>query len=161
MGGRGSNSSTGKTVSQMMAKVTYNAAKKSIESEGPINYNKDADIERAIKTGNVNSYVSKVVTRKEAETVMNYLYAKQNDLARQIVNSGGPDELRKKPSLYYSWKNTVSMINALREQSLHGSASSAQNAREAQHSFTTSTYDRARNNRIKNFESWFYGGKRK
>lgn len=144
-----------------MAKVTYNAAKKNIEIESPRNYNKDAAIERAIKTGNVNSYVSKIDTRKEAETVMNYLYAKQNDLARQIVNSGSPDELRKKPSLYYSWKNTVSMINALREQSLHGSASSAKNAREAQHSFTTSTYNRARNNRIKKFDSWFNSGKRK
>lgn len=166
MGGRGSVGIGVKKMSPMVVRIMFNSAKKSgADQRTALKVPKDNAIEKAIKTGRIETYVQQIKTEEEAMKARLYVSEKHDALARQIMRTGGAEALMKKPALYNAFSNTTALKNAIQEKiqekgygrtEVHNDA----DIREKMHSRETTTYDTARNRRIKNFEAWFFGSKK-
>lgn len=162
MGGRGSNSSligNVKPVSSMMARVYYNAAKKSdaLRRDGTVK--RDSRIERAIKTENTE-FISKISNEKEARRVKEYLTDRIGENDRKLAKMGSAEAVQKDQKTAIERRKLLSMKNAAADKmSEFSKRPEAGNTNMHDTSRTTTTYDRARKRRMKNFDSWFYGNK--
>lgn len=163
MGGRGSSSSlTGseKPVSSLMARVYYNAAKKSdaLRRDGTVK--RDSRIERAIKTENTE-FVRKISNEKEARRVSEYLTDRISENDRKLAKMGSAEAVQKDQKTAIERRKLLNLKNAATDKMKeYSKRPEAGNTNIHDTSRTTTTYDRARKRRMKNFDSWFYGSKR-
>lgn len=116
MGGRGGASglSSG-TVPPLVAKVMFNAAKKSRSLSASSPDKRDRNIEKAIFSNNSN-FIDSIKTEKEARRVLDYLEGRRNETDRKIVKLGSPEKLQKNPKLYNEQKNITRLLNKAHEK---------------------------------------------
>lgn len=158
MGSRGGSSglSSG-TVSPLVARVMFNAAKRSESLSASAPDKRDKNIEKAISSNNSN-FIDSIKTEKEARRVSNYLESRRNETDRKIVKLGSPEKLQKNPKLYNEQKNIKSLLNKAHEKASSLMDKSEQGRQNVEIKHTTTTYDRARKRRMKNFDEWYGKG---
>ena len=162
MGGRGSSSNlagTEKPVSSLIAKVYYNAAKKSdaLRNDGTVK--RDSRIERAIKAENTE-FITRISTEKEARRVEEYLYDRISENDRKLAKMGSAEAVMKDQKTAIERRKLLNLKNAAADKMKEFSKrqeSGKTNIHDP--SRTTTTYDRTRKRRMKNFDSWFFGSK--
>lgn len=156
MGGRGGSSgiSNAKPISPLMARVMYNAAKKSNSLSDTAPEKRDKAIEKAISSNN-GKLIDSLKTEKEARRVADYLNDRLNENRRKIVNLGSAEKLQSNPKLYNENKNITSLLNKAREKVSSLRDTSDFGIKNPEVKNTTTTYDRARKRRMKKFDSWF------
>lgn len=157
-GGRGSTSGANIKLSPMMARVYYNSAKK--DTGFSILKTRDNNIERAIRSGDTN-YIERIHTEQEARRVKEYLLERSTEVNKKIVALGSPENLQKSPNTVTERRNITSLSVAATEKMKEFSKKPEPgNANMHDLSRVTTTYERARKRRMKNFDAWFYGGKK-
>ena len=162
MGGRGSKSggsgggSEGK-ISPMTARIYFNGAKKDSMLNSTYMPKRDSKIERDIRTGNAE-YINSITSEKEARRVSEYLIARRAQNSRKIVKLGSKDAVHKEQKTAQERKKINKAEQAMRNKMKQFSKKQEPLDPTLQHKRTTTTYDRARTRRMKNFENWFYGG---
>lgn len=156
MGGRGGSSgiSNAKPISPLMARVAYNAAKKSSKLNNAPPEKRDKAIEKAIKAGD-GKFIDSIKTEREARRVSEYLNDRLGETQRKIVKLGSAEKLQKNPGLYNENANIVKLSNEASKKVSSLMDTSDQGRRNVEVKNTTTTYDRARKRRMKNFDSWF------
>lgn len=163
MGGRGGSSgiSNEKPVSRLISKVYFNSAKKSDALRGSGTVKKDNKLEKVINSENTD-YFKSIKTKSEAVRTMNYITDRLNESNRKIAKLGSADAVFKNQRTAIEHRKLVSASTAMRDEMHKFSKASEKGDTSALHdtSRTTTTYDRARKRRMKNFESWFYGSKK-
>lgn len=161
-GGRGGTSglAEGNPVSKLMAKVYFNSAKQSAALRGSGTVKRDSALEGIIRTENVD-YIKSIKTEKEAARVSNYITDRINENERRIAKLGSAEAVYKNQKLAIEHRRLTSVNNAMRDK-MHEFSRQVEVGNTNIHdtSRTTTTYDRARNRRIKNFDAWFNGGKK-
>ena len=158
MGGRGNAYGSGDTtISPLAARVAFNSAKKSsgLLSDAPDK--RDRNMEKAIRSGSAKLFES-INTEKEARRAVEYLMGRKSENERKIVNLGSAEKLRNSPQLYNERKSILRLLDTAEKkvQSLRDTSDFGRRNVEIKHTITT--YDRARKQRMKNFDEWF--GKR-
>ena len=162
-GGRGGASSllNEKPVSKLMAKVYFNSAKKSDALRSDHKVQADSRLEKIIRNEDTD-YIKSIDTKNEAVKVSSYIIDRLNDNNRRIAKLGSEEAVFKNQKLAIEHRKLVAMNSAMQDKmhefSKKVEAASNVKARHAQ--METTTYQRARNRRIKNFDAWFNGGKR-
>lgn len=163
MGGRGGSSgiSNEKPVSKLMSKVYFNSAKKSDALRGSGTVKKDSKLEKVINSENTD-YFKSIKMKSEAVKTMNYITDRLNENKRKIAKLGSADAVFKNQRTAIEHRKLVSAHTAMRDEMHKFSKASEKGNTSALHdtSRTTTTYDRARKRRMKNFDSWFYGSKK-
>lgn len=161
MGGRGGSSglSNEKPVSKLMSKVYFNSAKKSDALRGSGTVKKDSKLEKVINSENTD-YFKSINTKSEAVKTMNYISDRLDESKRKIARLGSVDAVFKNQRVAIEHRKLLSASNAMRDEMHKFSKASEKGDTSALHdtSRTTTTYDRARKRRMKNFDAWF--GKR-
>lgn len=161
MGGRGGNSGgispSGGEVSRLMTRVQYNASKKSDALRSDRAVKIDRKLERSAQNGNLE-FIDKITFEKEAQRVKNYYQDRINDTSRQIAKLESANDLYENhQDLAKTRRNLMSAVDRARVK-LHEFSQAPEKADPtAFHAVETTTYQRARNRRIKNFDAWFYG----
>ena len=162
MGGRGSKSGGGgggsgseEKISPMTARIYFNGAKKDSMLNATYMPKRDSKIERDIRTGNAE-YINSITSEKEARRVSEYLIARRAQNSRKIVKLG--EAVHKEQKTAQERKKIIKAELAMRSKMKQFSKKPEPLDPTLQHRRTTTTYDRARSRRMKNFESWFYGG---
>lgn len=118
---------------------------------------RDSKIERDIRTGNAE-YINSITSEKEARRVSEYLIARRAQNSRKIVKLGSREAVHKEQKTAQERKKIIKAELAMRNKMKQFSKKPEPLDPTLQHRRTTTTYDRARSRRMKNFESWFYGG---
>ena len=118
---------------------------------------RDSKIERDIRTGNAE-YINSITSEKEARRVSEYLIARRAQNSRKIVKLGSKDAVHKEQKTAQERKKINKAEQAMRNKMKQFSKKQEPLDPTLQHKRTTTTYDRARTRRMKNFEKWFYGG---
>lgn len=118
---------------------------------------RDSKIERDIRTGNAE-YINSITSEKEARRVSEYLIARRAQNSRKIVKLGSKDAVHKEQKTAQERKKINKAEQAMRNKMKQFSKKQEPLDPTLQHKRTTTTYDRARTRRMKNFENWFYGG---
>lgn len=161
MGGRGSKSGGGgsasseKPISKMMTNVYYNSAKKNPSIDADFSwFKRDPKIERDIRTGK-GDYINSIKTEKEARRVNDYLVARNALNDKKIVKLGSREALQKDQRLAHEKKRINNARTTISEKMKQFSKRPDPVDQTLQHRQTTTTYDRARKRRIKNFDAWF------
>lgn len=161
MGGRGGSSglSNEKPVSEKTAKLYFNVAKKSDALRGSGTVKKDSKLEKVINSENTD-YFKSIKTKSEAVKTMNYITDRLNENNRKIAKLGSADAVFKNQRVAIEHRKLTSAHVAMRDEMHKFSKASEKGDTSALHdtSRTTTTYDRARKRRMKNFDAWF--GKR-
>ena len=164
MGGRGSKSGGGgggsgseEKISPMTARIYFNGAKKDSMLNATYMPKRDSKIERDIRTGNAE-YINSITSEKEARRVSEYLIARRAQNSRKIVKLGSREAVHKEQKTAQERKKIIKAELAMRSKMKQVSKKPEPLDPTLQHRRTTTTYDRARSRRMKNFESWFYGG---
>ena len=117
---------------------------------------RDRRIEKAIKNEDSN-FISSLKTEKEARRVSDYLKDRLGELNGKIKSLGSAEKLRQKPKLYNERKKVLKLSNEARDKvSSFVDRNNNYDPSEARKR-TTTTYERARKRRIKNFDSWYFG----
>lgn len=164
MGGRGGSSglSNEKPVSKLMSKVYFNSAKKSDALRGSGIVKKDNKLEKVINSENT-SYFKSIKTKSEAVKTMNYINDRLSESKRKIAKLGSAEALFKNQRLAIEHRKLVNASTAMRDELHKFSKASEKGDTSVLHdtSRTTTTYDRARKRRMKNFDSWFFGSGKK
>lgn len=164
MGGRGGSSglSNEKPVSKLMSKVYFNSAKKSDALRGSGTVKKDSKLEKVINSENT-SYFKAIKTKSEAVKTKNYINDRLNENERKIAKLGSAEALFKNQRLAIEHRKLVSASVAMKDEMHKFSNVPEKGNTSAIHdaSRTTTTYDRARKRRMKNFDSWFFGSGKK
>lgn len=156
MGGRGSDSGIKYgAVSSGAARIAFNSAKKSTNRNNS-KMAKDRQIEKAIATGN-GAFLDSVKSEKEARRISDYLTGRVGQFNHQVASLGDSEKLRNNPKLYRQRMNAISLSNLASQKAAILRDTSDIGRRNTEVKNTTTTYDRARSRRIKNFDSWFYG----
>lgn len=137
-----------------MARVAYNAAKKSSKLNNAPPEKRDKAIEKAIKAGD-GKFIDSIKTEREARRVSEYLNDRLGETQRKIVNLGSAEKLQKTPGLYKENANIVKLSNEASKKVSSLMDTSDQGRRNVEVKNTTTTYDRARKRRMKKFDSWF------
>lgn len=163
MGGRGGTSgisNNAKPVSEKVARWYYNSAKK-MTYLGNETVKKDSKIEKVINSENTD-YFKSIKTKSEAVKTMSYITDRLNENNRKIAKLGSAEAVFKNQKLAIEHRKLVSASNSMRDEMHKFSKATETGDISALHdtSRTTTTYDRARKRRMKNFDSWFYGNKK-
>lgn len=162
MGGRGGNSGggispSGGEVSRLIARVQYNASKKSDALRSDSTVKIDRKLERSAQNGNLE-FIDKITSGKEAQRVKDYYQDRVNDTSRQIAKLGSADELYENhQDLAKTRRNLMSAVTRAMDKMHEFSQKPEKADPTAFYAKETTTYQRARNRRIKNFDAWFYG----
>ena len=161
MGGRGGNSGgispSGGEVSRLIARVQYNASKKSDALRSDETVKIDRKLERSAQNGNLE-FIDKITSEKEAQRVKDYYQDRVGDISRQIAKLGSADELYENhQDLAKTRRNLISAVDRARDKMHEFSKKPEIGDRTAFYAKETTTYRSARNRRIKNFDAWFYG----
>lgn len=164
MGGRGGSSglSNEKPVSKLIAKMYFNSSKKSDALRGSGTVKKDSKLEKVINSENT-SYFKSIKTKSEAVKTMNYINDRLSESKRKIAKLGSAEALFKNQRLAIEHRKLVNASVAMRDEMHKFSKTSEKGDTSALHDTnrTTTTYDRARKRRMKNFDSWFFGSGKK
>lgn len=164
MGGRGGSSglSNEKPVSKLIAKVYFNSSKKSDALRGNGTVKKDSKLEKVINSENT-SYFKSIKTKSEAVKTMNYINDRLSESKRKIAKLGSAEALFKNQRLAIEHRKLVNASVAMRDEMHKFSKTSEKGDVSAFHDTgrTTTTYDKARKRRMKNFDSWFFGSGKK
>lgn len=160
-GGRGSSGGLGGSnikLSPTMARVYYNSAKK--DTNFAVRETRDNNIERAIRSGDAN-YIERIHTEQEARRVKEYLIERSAEVNKKIVALGSPEKLQKSPKIVTERRNITSLSVAATEKMKEFSKKEEPgNTNIHDLSRVTTTYERARKRRMRNFDAWFHGGKK-
>lgn len=154
MGGRGANSKIGsqEKISPMAARIAFNAAKK---NSSPGNAEKrNSEIEKAIKAGKTN-ILDNAKTEQQARKNWEYLLARRNENDRKITKLGSAEKLQKNTKLYNEHRNITKLLVHASEKMKTFRNGTESERRYIENKTITTTYDRARARRIKNFDDWF------
>jgi hypothetical protein len=158
MGGRGgsSNISNEKPVSKLMAKVYFNSATKgdALRSDGTVK--KDSKLEKVIKSENTEYFMS-IKTKEEAVGIRNYVTDRMAENERKLARLGSADAVFRNQKAAIEHRKLLKASSAISDKMKEFSKTPEKGDPTAFHSRTTTTYDRARKRRMKNFDSWFYG----
>ena len=159
MGGRGKSGGGGaggeKQLSKIVTNIMYNSAKKDSQLDADFGYLKrDSKIEKAIRTGNHN-YINSIKSEKEARRVNEYLTARYSQNSQKIVKLGSREALQKDQRLAHERKKIQSAYEAGRNKMKQFSKRPDPVDPTLQYRQTTTTYERARKRREKEFEAWF------
>ena len=161
MGGRGGSSgiSNEKPVSKLVSKMYFNSAKKSDALRGNSTVKKDSKLEKVINSENAD-YFKSIKTEGEAVKTMNYISDRLNENTRKIAKLGSADAVFKNQRSAIEHRKLLAASNAMRNEMHKFSRAPEKGDTSSLHdiSRTTTTYDRARKRRMKNFDDWF--GKR-
>ena len=149
MGGRGGTSSMqigGSDVSKMAAKFMYNAAKKSEALRGDGTVKKDAKLERAAQSGNLD-FIS---------SIKDYYMDRANELQRKIAKLGSAESVYKNQRLAKEYRNIRDAHVAIRDKMHEFSERPEKGDTSALHDLNrvTETYKRSYNRRLKNYLAW-------
>ena len=164
MGGRGGSSgiSNEKPVSKLIAKLYFNSSKKSDALRGRGTVKKDSKLEKVINSGNT-SYFKSIKTKSEAIKTIDYINDRLNENKRKIAKLGSAEALFKNQKIAIEHRKLINASVAMRDEMHKFSKAVEKGDLSALHDTnrTTTTYDRARKRRMKNFDSWFFGGRKK
>ena len=164
MGGRGGSSglSNEKPVSKLIAKLYFNSSKKSDALRGSGTVKKGSKLEKVINSGNT-SYFKSIKTKSEAIKTIDYINDRLNENKRKIAKLGSAEALFKNQKIAIEHRKLINASAAMRDEMHRFSKAIEKGDISALYdtSRTTTTYDRARKRRMKNFDSWFFGGRKK
>ena len=154
MGGRGSTSAiSGTPVTKGGgARLFYNASKKSDALRGSGTVKKDVKLERSAQSGKID-FIDSVKDKKEAKRISEYY--------RDRLKLGSADALYKNQRLAKEYRNLLTASNKAQDKMHEFNRKIEKGDTSAMHdaSRTTTTYDRARKRRMKNFDAWFNAGR--
>lgn len=161
-GGRGGTSGLveGNPVSKLMSKVYFNSARQSDALRGIGTVKRDSELESVIRTENVD-YIRSIQTEKDATRVSNYITDRISENERKLAKLGSAEAVYKNQKIAIEHRKLTAVNNAMRDK-MHEFSKQVEAGNTNIHdtSRTTTTYDRARKRRMKNFDAWFNGGKR-
>lgn len=145
----------GSDVSKMAAKFMYNAAKKSEALRGDGTVKKDAKLERAAQSGNLD-FISSIKDKKEALRVRDYYMDRANELQRKIAKLGSAESVYKNQRLAKEYRNIRDAHVAIRDKMHEFSERPEKGDTSALHDLNrvTETYKRSYNRRLKNYLAW-------
>lgn len=161
MGGRGSTSAiSGTPVTKGGARLFYNASKKSDALRGSGTVKKDVKLERSAQSGKID-FIDSVKDKKEAKRISEYYRDRLNETKRKIAKLGSADALYKNQRLAKEYRNLLTASNKAQDKMHEFNRKIEKGDTSAMHdaSRTTTTYDRARKRRMKNFDAWFNAGR--
>nr|DAH26642.1 MAG TPA: hypothetical protein [Caudoviricetes sp.] len=161
MGGRGSTSAiSGTPVTKGGARLFYNASKKSDALRGSGTVKKDVKLERSAQSGKID-FIDSVKDKKEAKRISEYYRDRLNETRRKIAKLGSADALYKNQRLAKEYRNLLTASNKAQDKMHEFNRKIEKGDTSAMHdaSRTTTTYDRARKRRMKNFDAWFNAGR--
>lgn len=161
MGGRGSTSSiSGNPVTRGGARIFYNASKKSDALRWNGTIKKDVKLERSAQSGKIG-FIDSIKDKKEAKRVNDYYEDRVNETRRKIAKLGSADALYKNQRLAKEYRNLLTASNKAYDKMREFYQKIENGDTSAMHdvSRTTTTYDRARKRRMKNFDAWFNAGR--
>ena len=161
MGGRGSASAiSGTPVAKGTARIFYNASKKSDALRGSGTVKKDVKLEKTAQSGNIE-FIDSVKDKKEAKRISEYYRDRLNETKRKIAKLGSADALYKNQRLAKEYRNLLTASNKAQDKMHEFNRKIEKGDTSAMHdaSRTTTTYDRARKRRMKNFDAWFNAGR--
>lgn len=161
MGGRGSTSAiSGTPVTKGGARLFYNASKKSDALRGSGTVKKDVKLERSAQSGKID-FIDSVKDKKEAKRISEYYRDRLNETKRKIAKLGSADALYKNQRLAKEYRNLLTASNKAQDKMHKFNRKIEKGDTSAMHdaSRTTTTYDRARKRRMKNFDAWFNAGR--
>lgn len=153
--------SIGKSVSKLMSRVYFNAAKKSSALRSNDTVKKDSKLERIISSEKTD-YFKGIKTKSEATKTMYYLTERLNESKRKIAKLGSAEAVFKDQKTAIEYRKILSAHNAMSDH-MHSFSKAPEKGNTNIHdtSRTTTTYDRARKRRMSNFDSWFFGSGKK
>jgi hypothetical protein len=161
MGGRGSTSAiSGTPVTKGGARLFYNASKKSDALRGSGTVKKDVKLERSAQSGKID-FIDSVKDKKEEKRISEYYRDRLNETRRKIAKLGSADALYKNQRLAKEYRNLLTASNKAQDKMHEFNRKIEKGDTSAMHdaSRTTTTYDRARKRRMKNFDAWFNAGR--
>lgn len=161
MGGRGSTSAiSGTPVTKGGARLFYNASKKSDALRGSGTVKKDVKLERSAQSGKID-FIDSVKDKKEAKRISEYYRDRLNETRRKIAKLGSADALYKNQRLAKEYRNLLTASNKAQDKMHEFNRKIEKGDTSAMHdaSRTTTTYDRARKRRMKNFDAWLNAGR--
>lgn len=161
MGGRGSTSAiSGTPVTKGGARIFYNASKKSDALRGSGTVKKDVKLEKMAQSGKID-FIDSVKDKKEAKRISEYYRDRLNETRRKIAKLGSADALYKNQRLAKEYRNLLTASNKAQDKMHEFNQKIEKGDTSAMHdaSRTTTTYDRARKRRMKNFDAWFNAGR--
>ena len=164
MGGRGSSSGmSGGPVSRVMSNIYYNSAKKKNTSPWErYGLSRDSQIEKAIRNQDP-SFINSITDKKEAYRVSDYLTARGIEINHKIKKLGSKEAVYKNQKVAKEKRNYNIVSNAMQDKMHQFAERPKPGNLSAMHdpSRTTTTYDRARKRRMKDFDAWFFGSSKK
>lgn len=161
MGGRGSTSAiSGTPVTRGGARIFYNASKKSDALRGSGTVKKDVKLEKMAQSGKID-FIDSVKDKKEAKRISEYYRDRLNETRRKIAKLESADALYKNQRLAKEYRNLLTASNKAQDKMHEFNRKIEKGDTSAMHdaSRTTTTYDRARKRRMKNFDAWFNAGR--
>lgn len=147
-----------------MSNIYYNSAKKfgrayKWEKSG---YSRDSQIEKAIRN-NDPSFIWSINSEKEAIRVSDYLKARKAEINYKLQRLGSKEAVYKNQKVAQERRNYNTISNAMQDKMHQFTERPKPGNLSAMHdpSRTTTTYDRARKRRMKDFDAWFFGSSKK
>ena len=142
------------------ARIFYNASKKSDALRGSGTVKKDVKLEKMAQSGKID-FIDSVKDKKEAKRISEYYRDRLNETRRKIAKLGSADALYKNQRLAKEYRNLLTASNKAQDKMHEFNQKIEKGDTSAMHdaSRTTTTYDRARKRRMKNFDAWFNAGR--
>lgn len=121
---------------------------------------KDVKLERSAQSGKID-FIDSVKDKKEAKRISEYYRDRLNETRRKIAKLGSADALYKNQRLAKEYRNLLTASNKAQDKMHEFNQKIEKGDTSAMHdvSRTTTTYDRARKRRMKNFDAWFNAGR--
>ena len=112
------------------------------------------------QSGNID-FIDSVKDKKEAKRISEYYRDRLNETRRKIAKLGSADALYKNQRLAKEYRNLLTASNKAQDKMHEFNRKIEKGDTSAMHdaSRTTTTYDRARKRRMKNFDAWFNAGR--
>ena len=98
-----------------------------------------------------------IETKEEAVRVRNYVTDRMAENERKLARLGSADAVFRNQKAAIEHRKLLKASSAISDKMKEFSKAPEKGDPTAFHSRTTTTYDRARKRRMKNFDSWFYG----
>lgn len=117
-------------------------------------------MERSAQSGKID-FIDSIKDKKETTRVKEYYNDRLNETRRKIAKLGSAEALYKNQRLAKEYRNLLHASNKADEKMHEFSKKIEKGDTSAMHdaSRTTTTYDRARKRRMKNFDAWFNAGR--
>lgn len=117
-------------------------------------------MERSAQSGKIG-FIDSIKDKKEAKRVNDYYEDRVNETRRKIAKLGSADALYKNQRLAKEYRNLLTASNKAYDKMREFSQKIEKGDTSAMHdpSRATTTYNRARKRRMKNFDAWFNAGR--